>query len=179
MARPCVLDASLLIALGKAGQLDVLRKVAAFQWRIGPITRGELVKPETKRPVEQMILDGVIQVVELDSDDERGLELLAEWSERLDAGEAESVGLALSNEWLVALEDLAAQRKLDRAVGPGHWVNCANVLIACVRARSLTLLEADAIFGSLDVFGGYAKRGISSFRQLDPSYLPRKKSAPG
>lgn len=169
MTRSCVLDASLLIALGKAGQLELLRTVPGFQWRIGPITRGELVKPETKRPVEEMILDGVIQVVELDSDDEPRLELFAEWSEQVDAGEAESIALGLSNEWVIGLEDLAAQRKLDRAVGPGHWVNCANLLIASTKAGSLSLAEADAIFRSLDVFEGYAKRGITSLRHIDPN----------
>ncbi len=167
MARPCVLDASILIALGKAGQVELLRKVPAFEWRIGPITRGELVKPETKRPVEEMILDGVIQVVEQDSDHERGIELFSQWSDRVDAGEAESIALALSNGWLVGIEDLAAQRKLDRIVGVGHWMNCATLLIASVKARTLKLAEADAIFASLDVFGGYAKRGITSLSQIE------------
>jgi predicted nucleic acid-binding protein len=167
LARPCVLDASLLIALGKAGQVELLRKIA-FEWRIGPITRSELVKPETKRPVEEMILDGVIQVIELDSDDERGLELFSQWSERVDPGEAESIALALRNGWLVGIEDLAAQRKLDRIAGAGHWVNCASLLIASVKAGTMRLAEADALFASLDVFGGYAKSGIRSLSQIDP-----------
>jgi hypothetical protein len=167
--RSCVLDASLVIALGKAGHADILRKVRSFEWHIGAIARGELVKPATKRPVEQMIAEGVVKPVELDADDAAGMTLFAQWSESLDPGEAESVTIALSNGWLVGLEDLAAQRRLDRISGPGHWINCANVLIAAIREGGLTLVDADAIFAKLDVFSGYAKRGVTSLNQIHPT----------
>lgn len=166
MARPCVLDASLLTALGKAGQLDLLRKTRAYEWRIAPIARGELKKPETRHPVEQMILDGVIRCVELDSDQSDALALFAQWSERVDPGEAESIAIALANGWLVGLEDIAPQRLIDREAGPGHWINCANILIDAVQSGSLSLAKADEIFRSLDVYPGYASRGIRSLAQL-------------
>lgn len=166
MARPCVVDASLLIALGKAAQLDLLRKTQAYEWRIAPIARGELKKPETRQPVEQMILEGTIKPVELDSDQPDALALFAQWSERVDPGEAETIAIALANGWLVGLEDLASQRQLYRVVGPGQWINCANILIEAVQSGSLTLAKADEIFRSLDVYSGYASRGIQSLAQL-------------
>jgi predicted nucleic acid-binding protein len=116
-----------------------------------------------------MILDAVIEPVELDSDDETGMALFAEWIDRVDAGEAESIAIALARGWLVGIEDLAAQRSLDRVFGPGRWINCANVLIAAVRANLIAPDDADAAFRRLDVFSGYAKRGIGSLGQVDPS----------
>ncbi len=167
MSRPSVLDASFLITLGKAGRLDLLRNTPEYEWRIGSLSRCELLSAQTKGPVEQAILDGVIEIADLDSDDAGALALFAEWSERGDPGEAESIALALANGWLVALEDRAAQRRLDREVGPGHWMNCANLLLTAVRSGSLTLAEADGILVALDGFAGYRKRGVISLRQID------------
>ena len=169
MARPCVLDASFLLALGKAGQLDLLRVSTTYAWQIGPISRGELMTADTKHPIEQMILDGTVQQIDPDSDDETAMDLFGTWSELVDPGEAESIALALSGGALVALEDVAAQRKVDREVGAGHWINCANLLIDLVRQNALNLAEANNIFVSLEVFGGYAKRGIHSLKESAPS----------
>lgn len=173
--RPCVLDASLLLSLGKAGQADLLDKVPDFSWHIAPIARGELRSAETREPIERAILAGVITAVELDSDDEPAMLLFADWSEVTDPGEAESIAVALANGWLVALEDRDAQRRLDRTVGRGHWVNCATLLIAAIRAERLTLAEADVIFQTLDVFSGYAKRGITTLVQLDSSLVSARR----
>ena len=152
--------------MGKAGRLDLLSNSGAYEWRIAPIARGELKRPETRQPVEQMILDGLIKSVELDSDQPDALALFADWSERVDPGEAETIAIALANDWLVGIEDIASQRHLDRAPGPGHWINCANILVEAVKSGSLPLAKADEIFRSLDVYTGYVSRGIRSLAQL-------------
>jgi len=133
-----------------------------------PLVRAELKTAPTRNAAERLIVRGVISPIELDSDDEPALILLAEWSELVDPGEAESIAVALANDWLVAIEDLNARRLLDRRVGPGHWINCADVLVAAVQAGGLSLREADEIFQSLDVFYAYSKRGIATLAQLSP-----------
>jgi predicted nucleic acid-binding protein len=173
--RPCVLDASLLLSLGKAGQLGLLYQAPEFRWHIAPIARGELLSAETRGPVEQAILVGTITPVELAADEEAAIALFGEWTEVTDPGEAESIAIALANGWLVALEDRDAQRRLDRRVGPGHWINCANILIAAVHDGQLKLRDADVVFRGLDVFSGYAKRDVTSLVQLDPSLPPSQR----
>ncbi len=165
-AKDCILDASILISLGKAGRLDVLGKTRSYRWHVAQMTRQELVKPETREPVEQFILDGRIAIVGLDSDDPPGMELLAEWSDRVDPGEAESIAIALARGWLIGLEDLQARRLLDRTVGPGRWINCANVLIDALNAGSLSLPEGEGVFQSLDVYSSYVKAGVTTLRSL-------------
>ena len=113
--------------------------------------------------------------VELASDEEAAIALFAEWTEVTDPGEAESIAIALANGWLVALEDRDAQRRLDSRTGSGHWINCANILIAAVRGGQLKLRDADVVFRGLDVFSGYAKRGVTSLIQLDPSLDPNQR----
>ena len=166
--QPAVADSSFLLSFGKAGKLDLLAKTPQFQWRFTPIVRGELKTAPTRDAVERLVVAGVILPIELDSDDETALDLLAEWSEFVDPGEAESIAVALARGWLVAIEDLNARRLLDRRVGPGHWLNCADVLVAAVQAGGLSLQDADEIFHSLDVFYAYAKRGVSTLVQLSP-----------
>jgi hypothetical protein len=157
-----------LLALGKAGCLDVLRQCPGFHWHIGPIARGELKSAETRDPVESMILEGVIAPTDLDSDDSRATALFAEWCAVVDPGEAESIAIGLSRDWGVALEDRAAQRHLDSDSGPGRWINCADVLIDAVKGGRMSLAEADAMFRRLDVYSGYATRGVTSLRQVAP-----------
>jgi len=164
--QPCVLDASLLISLGKVGRLDLLEKAPSFSWYITPLTRNELRRPETREPVERLILEGRITVAELDSEDAAGMALLADWSERVDPGEAESTTVALARQWVIGLEDLQARRLLDRHAGPGRWINCATILLDAVGAGSLPLPAAEEVFQTLDVYTSYLKAGIRSLAQL-------------
>jgi len=165
-ARPCILDASLLLSLGKAGRLDVLARTPGFRWHIAPVTRAELKSSETRVPVEHLILASVITPVELDSGDQAGIELLAEWSELVGPGEAETIAIGIFRGWLIGLEDLQARRRLDQRIGRGHWINCANVLLDAIRGGALTLAEGDGIFQALDVFSSYTKRGVTSLTDL-------------
>ena len=144
----------------------MLSKAPSYKWYITPITRRELRKPATHEPVEQSILEGLISVRELESEDAGGIALFAEWSERVDPGEAESIAVALTNRWVVGLEDLDARRLLDRHAGPGHWLNAANILLDGVAAGTLGLQTADEVFQSLDVYSSYLKVGIRSISQL-------------
>lgn len=168
-ARPCVMDASILIAFGKAGRLDVLGKVTGLAPRITPRIREELRSPAIKRAVEDAILQGTLQIVELDSDDLPAMRLLADWSSVVDYGEAECIAVALARGWIVGIEDLDARRRLDRKAGKGHWVNAANLLIDAVKSGTMPLVDAETIFGSLDSFSAYKKAGIVSLVQLDPT----------
>jgi len=116
--------------------------------------------------VERLILAGRITLVELDSEDVAGMALLADWSERVDPGEAESIAIGLARGCVIGLEDLQARRLLDRHVGPGRWINCATILLDAVDSSSLSLPEAEAIFQTLDVYTSYGKAGIKSLAEL-------------
>jgi len=116
--------------------------------------------------VERLIVEGLITPEELNSEDAAGMALFAEWSERVDPGEAEAIAIALARAWLVGLEDLDARRQLDRRTGPGRWINCANILLDAMRAGTMNLAEADEVFRQLDVLSSYEKAGIRSLADL-------------
>jgi predicted nucleic acid-binding protein len=161
-----VVDASLLISLGKAGRLGLLLDATELELFVTPTVRAQLQSNDTRGPVEERIVAGRIQVLHLSSDDEAELNALAEWSELVDEGEAECIAVAVTRGWLVGLEDRAAQRAIRRRGGGPRWVGCADLLVLAVRARRLTVEEADAVLRSLDVYPGYEKRGIVSVRDL-------------
>jgi predicted nucleic acid-binding protein len=159
--RPSTLDASFLFALGKLGQIALLERARAFEWHLTPVVRDELKSGKTSDAVDRAVLNGTINIVTVDSDDDQVLGHFAEWSQIVDLGEAEAIAVALSRDWLVALEDRQAQRQLDRRA-KGRWTNTAAVLVSMVQSGDISVAEADSVFQSLDVFPGYVKRGVSS-----------------
>src|SRR5690606_13666348 len=90
----------------------------------------------------------------------------AKWSTLVDPGEAEAIAIAVSRNWLVALEDRKAQRALNRIAGAGRWINCVNLLLDAVDDDLLLEADADTIFRGLDCYGGYEKRGARVLRDL-------------
>lgn len=164
--RACILDASLILSLGKAGHLDLLFETTELHLYVAPTALDELLSPETRAPIDDAIADGRLQVLRITSDDADELVAITEWRELVDAGEAEAIGVALVRGWLVGLEDLAAQKYMARHGHAEAWVNCAQLLRMAISAGRLSVAEADAIFRSLDVYPGYARRGIISVADL-------------
>lgn len=162
----CVLDATLLITLGSAQALEVLTRSRLHSWHITPIVRGELRSDVTRRGVERAILEGSIATADLDLANDGEAAAWARWSRLVDPGEAEAIALAEVRGWKVAIEDLRARRAIDRELGVGRWLNCANLLLDGIRTRRLSEAEADAIFQGLDCYSSYVKRGVTSLGQL-------------
>lgn len=162
----CVLDATLLITLGSAQALEVLTRSRLHSWHITPIVRGELRSDVTRRGAERAILEGSIATADLDLANDGEAAAWARWSRLVDPGEAEAIALAEVRGWKVAIEDLRARRAIDRELGVGRWLNCANLLLDGIRTRRLSEAEADAIFQGLDCYSSYVKRGVTSLGQL-------------
>lgn len=119
MARDGVVDTSLLLSLGEASALGLLRDDPDHRWHITPIVRGEVLSEPTRSEISRVILDGRLATTELDPDSATELGAFARWSDRVYAGEAEAIAVAVSRGWVVGIEDLFAQRCISREVGGG------------------------------------------------------------
>lgn len=166
MPQQGVVDASLLLTLGEASALHLLWNDPHHDWHVTPVSRGEVLSEPTRSEISRAVLNGRLAITELDTKSEIELKELARWTAWVDAGEAEAIAVAVSRQWIVGLEDLAAQRRLTREVGTNVWVNAAALLIASVRDARLSLPAADAIFVRLDCYPGYRKRGVTSLADL-------------
>jgi len=166
VATECVVDASVILNLTPIRGLSVLLDSKRYFWKITPIARREVENAEARRQLEVAIVSGQIAVEELDLSVEVEADLLAHWSEELDAGEAEAVALAVARGWRVALEDRKGQRLMNEQLGHGRWVNCADLLLHAVDDKRLTLTEAEDLFVRLSCYGGYSRRGVATLADL-------------
>jgi hypothetical protein len=164
--RPAVIDSSLILTLAGAGALELFLSTSRYEWHITPLVRGELTRPETREIVDRAIAAGTLQVSAIESTNQPAMDRWTEWEMIVDVGEAEAIAVALSNGWIVGLEDRQAQRALDRREGQGRWINAANLLLDAVADGVLSLADADALFAALDSYPGYLKRGVRSLGQL-------------
>ncbi|MGH7476972.1 MAG: hypothetical protein ACRELD_11825 [Longimicrobiales bacterium] len=168
MATPCTLDASFILTLADAAALDLVWANTRYEWKITPVVRGEILSRAARAALQHALLAGRLSATEPDLASSEAA-ALADWVKRVDPGEAEAIAVALSRGWLVALEDLHAQRQVDRQAGRGHWINSGNVLLDAVDDGRVTLGEADATFRNLNCYRGYARRGIRSLADLPHS----------
>ena len=165
MARqPCVLDASIFLNLGPIRGMPALFENNRYAWKVTPIVRDEVKHPESRSILERSILDGSVELVELDTTSEAEGGLFARLSQDLDAGEAEGLALASSRKWSIALEDRKGQR-IALAEGVA-WINCADILLDAIDDKRLSLSQADDLFGRLSCHLGYRKRGVISLKDL-------------
>jgi predicted nucleic acid-binding protein len=164
--RRAVIDTSLILTLSGVGALEMLLSTSRQEWYVTPIVRGEVTRRETREIIDRAIAGGHLRLAEIDTMDQRQMDLWAEWEMVVDIGEAEAIALALTRTWIVCLEDRQAQRALDRKAGPGHWINAANLLLDAVADGVMSIADADAIFAALDSYPGYQKRGVSSLADL-------------
>lgn len=161
-----MLDSSLIFSLTGADCFSFLDGNGRYDWRITPIVRGEITRKADRDQVDAIIAAGTLRIAELDTTNAEEMAEWAYWSETIDPGEAEAIALAVSRNWLVAIEDRQAQRALDRRVGGGRWINCANVLLDAVRDGRRSAADGDTAFRALDCYSGYMKRGVTSLSQL-------------
>ncbi len=166
MRRTCVLDTSLILALSATGRLDLFLSNSRYNLVITPLVRGELVRRESRDPVDLAISIGHVTAAELDTASEREMILWSRWSRIVDAGEAEAIALAQGRGWLVALEDRQAQRAMDRDAGRGRWISCVNLLLDAVDDGVQSAEEAETLFQMLDSYPGYVKRGVTTLAVL-------------
>lgn len=166
MPRSCVLDSSLILSLTGAGCFSFLDGNERYDWRITTTVRGELTRRSDRDQVDAMIASGKLALAELDTTNEVEMSEWADWTALVDVGEAEAIALAASRDWIVAIEDRQAQRALDRRLGKGRWINCANVLLDAVKDGRCSSTDGDTAFRSLDCYSGYERRGITSLSEL-------------
>lgn len=166
MGIPCVVDSSVVLNLCGARALPILVENLRYDWKVTPLVRGEVRNAECRMALERAIIESRLQLMEIDTTSADETRLWGEWSTRLDAGEAETLVLAVARGWLIAVEDRKAQRAMDQSVGTGRWINCANVLLDGVDDGRVSLAEADEAFSKLSCFSGYRKRGVTSLRDL-------------
>lgn len=145
MLRTVVVDANVLIHLGQVGRLDLLGALQDTQFVVPESVMAELLKPESRDPVESALRHGWLREVRLESKDEmdRYKELLE--SGPIGEGEAECLALAEARNWTLASDDFgrAFRRRLEPLRIARRTTKTIEIVTVAIRAGLLTVAEAD------------------------------------
>lgn len=111
-----ILDACVLLNLLATGAIEEILSVVAQNSRICALVKDESLYLRKEEDISEnesidltaLIENGIIQICDLETDDER--QLFVNLAAQLDDGEAMSLAIALSREWHLATDDKKARK---------------------------------------------------------------------
>ncbi|HXG43405.1 MAG TPA: hypothetical protein VNJ71_01470 [Gemmatimonadales bacterium] len=144
-ARTVVLDASVVINLIHAGRLDLLGRIAGYEFVVPEqVIEVEVTYPEQAQALAAAVEAGWVRRVE--ATDTVEMELYAQLSAAMDKGEAACLATAAHRGWIVACDKGGRfRREAEARVGRDRIVNTPGIIVLAIRRGLLTIEEADAI----------------------------------
>lgn len=143
--RTVVLDASVVINLIHAGRLDLLGKIAGYEF----VVPEQVITLEVTYPGQAKALSAALEagwVRRVESTDTAEMALYAELSTVMGKGEAACLAIAAHRGWMVACDEGGRfRREAEARIGRDRMVNTPGILVAAIRRGLLTVEEADAI----------------------------------
>ncbi len=161
-----VCDTSLLLNFVRVERLDLLADHPAYRFHLPAEVRAEVIRLQQAADLRRWLVEGGLREIRLATRAE--LELFAELDAVLDRGEAASIAAAVSEGWIVAMDEGGrARREVQDRLGEGRLLTTPGVLLSCIRHGVLAIDEADGIKGELAQLR--FRMTFASFRELlDP-----------
>ncbi|MFZ5622975.1 MAG: hypothetical protein ACOY71_00920 [Gemmatimonadota bacterium] len=143
--RTVVLDASVVINLIHAGRLDLLGKIAGYEFVVPEqVIALEVTYPDQARALSAALEAGWVRHVE--STDTVEMALYGELSAVMGKGEAACLAMAARREWLVACDEGGRfLREARQHLGNDRLLNTPGILLLAIRRGLLSVEEADGI----------------------------------
>jgi predicted nucleic acid-binding protein len=161
--RIVVTDANILINLIHAEALELLGCLDGYEFVIVDQVEGEITRPEQATVLRHAIDVGWLRREVVDTIE--GLSIFADLARIMGRGEAACLALAETRRWYVASDEKKVFRREALArIGHGKILTTAGLIVQAIRAKQLTIDQADAIKIMLE-----AKRfrmAFTSFRDI-------------
>ncbi len=143
--RTVVLDASVVINLIHAGRLDLLAKIAGYEFVVPQqVVALEVTYPEQAKALSAALEAGWVRRVE--STDSEEIRMYAELSAVMGKGEAACLAMGACRGWMVGCDEGGRFRREALArVGREGLVNTPGIIVLAIRRGLLTVEEADRI----------------------------------
>jgi len=148
-----IADACLLITLGNANALWLLRDIPGWRVVTCPRAVAEVCRPPSNRELAAALEEGWIQLVaiEIESDRERlALVKYDAMSAFRNRGDAEILALAEVRGYTVGSDDRRV-RSEAAGLGADRLAGCVDLLVLAVRAGAVQQNEAQALLDRFDV----------------------------
>ncbi len=161
--RVVVTDANVLINLFHIGRLDLLGKLAGFEFVVPPEVVEEVSEPRQAAALAEVLAKGFVRREPLTLIP--ALMLYAELVRIMGRGEAACLSLALANGWMVASDEKGVfRREVLARIGARRLLNTPGILLLAIRRGVLSVAEADA---ALPLLAEHRFRvRFNSFREL-------------
>jgi len=157
-----VCDACVLINFLLVGKPDLLTANKDYRFIITEHVAAEVTDLTQAAQLQSCVADGGLETTEVTDLEE--LTLFAELRRVLGSGEAAAIAVAFHRDLAIATDDRRSLAEVQRRLGPGRALTTPGILLGSVRARTLTVEEADAMKGELE--RQRFKMSFSSFADL-------------
>lgn len=157
-----VCDTSVLINFLVVNRLNLLSANSDYRFVVTEHVVEEVTDPDQNAQLRIALANGEIEQVDLTEPE--GLALFAELHTFLGGGEAAAIALAAQRRWAVATDDRRSRVEIESRLGRGRLLTTPGILLQAIRARLLTIEQADAIKTELE--GHRFKMSFVSFAEL-------------
>jgi predicted nucleic acid-binding protein len=161
--RVVVTDANILINLIHAHALELLGHLDGYEFVVVDQVEAEITRPEQAAMLQQAIDTGWLHREAVTTIE--GLTIFADLVRIMGRGEAACLALAETRCWYVASDEKKAFRREALArLGQGRILTTAGLIVLAIRAKLLTIDQADAI--KLLLEGQRFRMAFASFRDI-------------
>jgi predicted nucleic acid-binding protein len=146
-----------------AGRLDLLGALTAFEFVVPDHVVAEITVPVQRQTLEIALTRGALSKQSIT--EPRELAAYAELRRIMGSGEAACLAMAEARGWLIASDERRRfRREVIARLGEGHLVTTAGLFVIAIRARVISVEEADQIQEILQ--RRRFRMAFSSFRDL-------------
>lgn len=160
--RTVVVDTCILFNFLHLDRLDLLGGLNAYDFVVCPEVTAEVKRADQRSRIEAAVRAGIVREVATDT-----LAALAPYKELkriLDPGEAAALALATTHCWAFATDDQRARKIAEQRIGRDRLMNTAGILVEAIRARLLSVEQADQAKTALEARP--FKMPFASFRDV-------------
>ena len=162
-ARVVVVDTNVLINLIHVGQLPLLSALPGYEFVAPDDVVSEITDPRQRGVLAASLAAGHLRQETIAALHE--LACYADLRVIMGRGEAACLALAESRGWLIASDEKRPlRREVDRRLGPGRLMTTPGVFVLGIRARAITVEEADQAKAVLE--GHRFRMPFRSFRDV-------------
>jgi predicted nucleic acid-binding protein len=142
-SRVIVVDANIIINFLHVGRLELLTSLPGYDWVVPEDVVSEIADAAQRQQLDAAIASRQLRVETISEPGD--LVQYAELRRTLGRGESACIVLAARFAWLVASDEKGKfLREVTTRLGQGRVVNTAGLFVAAIRARLISIEDADA-----------------------------------
>lgn len=160
-----VLDTSTLLNFLMLDRIDLLATLPGLDFFVSATVEAEVVKEDGPAKLRAAFGQGLLRRIDEDATEE--LALYTDYRDRagMGAGEASCLAIAATRGWMLASDDHGPfRREAKDVIGEGRLLTTPEIFVLAIRARVLSIEEADELKGELSRMR--FAMAFASFREL-------------